>query len=445
MRDGAPVEIETVATHHGPVVIGEPRHGHAIACAYTAIAGANSTFDAFVPMLMARGADELEEAMRPWVEPVNNLVFADVDGHIGYRARGQVPIRSMANAWTPVPGWTGEHEWRGAIPFDEMPALRDPDTGFVATANSRIAGADYPHYIGLDYAPDFRTRRLVDRLDPLREGHRGRHGGHPRRPRFPARARPDRPLARLRSRRGPRRASRRPALARGPGPPPGLGPRSWTGTRWRRRSTPRSASGSTRDLMTPILGPLAPEAFAAVQGGGVAHMVQLKARLADMIRADDRSLLPPGGEWPAVLARALAGRAVRSPRGARRRHGRVAWGRLHVTRPQHPLVAGFPHLAATLNPPRWPSAATARRSMRRATCPAAGYHVALTSVARYVFDLADWDSSGWVVPGGASGHPGSPHWADQLPAWAECRLMPMRYDWARIRAAAESSQTLTPA
>ena len=87
---------------------------------------------------------------RAWVEPVNNLVFADVDGHIGYRARGHVPLRSMANAWVPVPGWTGEHEWRGMIPFEEMPVLRDPDAGFVATANGPIAGASYPHYLGLD-------------------------------------------------------------------------------------------------------------------------------------------------------------------------------------------------------------------------------------------------------------------------------------------------------
>src|SRR5262249_36269267 len=166
VRNGASVEIETVATHHGPVIVGEPRH-HAIACAYTAIAGPNSTFDAFVPMLRAQSADDLERAMRPWVEPVNNLVFADVDGRIGYRARGHMPIRSMDNAWAPVPGWTGEHEWLRMIPFEDMPAIRDPDEGFIATANSRVADADYPHYIALDYVPDFRTRRLVARLESL--------------------------------------------------------------------------------------------------------------------------------------------------------------------------------------------------------------------------------------------------------------------------------------
>src|SRR5262249_53537870 len=137
------------------------------ACAYSAITGVNSTFDAFVPMLRAQSASALDAAMRAWVEPVNNFVSADVDGHIAYRARGHVPRRTMANAWVPVPGWTGEHEWLSMIPFEEMPALRDPDAGFIATANGPIAGASYPHYLGLDYAPSFRTRRVVARVEAL--------------------------------------------------------------------------------------------------------------------------------------------------------------------------------------------------------------------------------------------------------------------------------------
>ena len=106
-----------------------------------------------------------------------------------------------------------------------------------------------------------------------------------------------------------------------------------------------------RDLMTPILGPLAPEAFATVQGGGVAHMVRIKAQLAEMIGQDNRSLLPAGAEWPAVLASALAG-AVSDLRAALGDDMDAwRWERLHTTRPVHPLVAGFPKLAATLNPP----------------------------------------------------------------------------------------------
>jgi penicillin amidase len=443
VRGGAPVEIEIVATHHGPVVIGEPRHGHAIACAWTAIEGPNSTFDAFLPMIEARTAEELEEAMRPWIEPVNNLVFADVDGRICYRARGQVPIRSMANAWVPVPGWTGEHEWRGPIPFEEMPAFRDPETGFIATANSRVAGADYPHYIGLDYVPDFRTRRLVARLGSLEKATPGDMAAiHADRVSLPARE--------LLDAVAPRRLAEIPG-AHQDDP-------AWRAALLRLFAwdhvMDRDAVAPTiyaafrerlaRDLMTPILGPLAAEAFAAVAGGGTAHMVRLKARLAEMIRDDDQSLLPRGTDWPIVLAGALAGAVADLRRTLGDDMDAWRWGRLHVTRPEHPLAAAFPHMAATLDPPSVTVGGDGETVNAASFVPGAGYHVALTSVARYVFDLGNWEASAWVVPHGASGHPGDPHRADQLTAWTECRLLPMRYDWARVRAAAESSLTLTP-
>ena len=444
VRGDSPVEIETVATHHGPVVAGEPRHGHAIACAYSAIAGVNATFDAFVPMLRAQSAHELEAAMRAWVEPVNNLVFADVDGHIGYRARGHVPLRSMANAWVPVPGWTGEHEWRGMIPFEEMPVLRDPDAGFVATANGPIAGASYPHYIGLDYAPSFRTQRVVARIEALEKATADDMAAiHADRVCIPARELVGL-LGRLRvsAAAEPHRDDKhwRAALAR---------LAAWDGVMDKDEVAPAIYAALrerlTRDLMTPILGPLAPEAFATVQGGGVAHMVRIKAQLAEMIGKDNRSLLPAGAEWPAVLASALAG-AVSDLRAALGDDMDAwRWERLHTTRPVHPLVAGFPKLAGTLNPPAVAVGGDGETVNASGFVPGAGYHVALTSVARYVFDLADWESSGWVVPHGASGHPGSPHWADQLPAWADCRLLPMRYDWSRIAKEAESAQRLTPA
>ena len=443
VRGGAAIEFETVSTHHGPVVIGEPRHGHAIACAYTAIAGPNSTFDAFAPMLRAGSADELEEAMRPWVDPVNNLVFADVDGRIGYRTRGQVPMRSMGNAWVPVPGWTGEHEWRGPIAFDEMPAVRDPDTGFIATANSRVAGTDYPHYIGIDYGPDFRTRRLVARLDPLKNATAQDMAAiHADRVCLPARELIGL-LARLH-------------IAEVPGPHRD-DPR-WTAAltcllAWDHVMDVDGAAPAIytafrerlmRDLMTPILGPLAAEAFAAVPGGGVTHMWGLKARLAEMIGADDRSLLPPGADWPSALARALASAVADLGEALGEDMAAWRWGHLHVTRPRHPLAAGFPQVTATLDPPSVAVGGDAETVNASGYVPGAGYHVALTSVARYVFDLGDWESSAWVVPCGASGHAGSPHWTDQLPAWSQCRLLPMRYDWTRILAAAEASQTLAP-
>jgi penicillin G amidase len=94
-------------------------------------------------------------------------VFADVHGNIGYLNRGKVPIRSIANAWLPVPGWTGEYEWQDDIPFEAVARLHNPDTGFIVTANNRIVGHDYPYYLSLDNAPEYHARRILHRLKPL--------------------------------------------------------------------------------------------------------------------------------------------------------------------------------------------------------------------------------------------------------------------------------------
>jgi penicillin amidase len=436
VRGGDPEELEVTTTHHGPIVLGEPPSGYGLAFRYTATAEPNRTFEAIRPMLRATSAADLEAAMRAWVDPVNNLVFADVHGAIGYRTRGQVPIRSMANAWLPVPGWDGAHEWQGAIPFEELPVVRDPATGFVATANSRVAGADYPYYIGLDYAADFRTRRLVERLAGL-QGATVADMAAIHADRVSLAARELVPiLARVPVGEGLVRRALDRLLA-------------WDGV-MDRDSVAATIYAAVRerllrDLMTPWLGPLAEEAFAGAPRGAVAHMVRFRARLTELIRRDDRTLLPAGADWPAALARALAGAvgdlaATLGPDPAA-----WTWGRVHVTRPRHPLSTVFPEAAPALDPPSVAVGGDGDTVQNAGFIAAAGFGVTVTSVARYVFDLADWERSAWVTPLGVSGHPGSPHYADQVTPWSAGHLLPMRYDWGRIRAEAAAHQRLEPA
>ncbi|HBD85497.1 MAG TPA: hypothetical protein DC056_15945, partial [Dehalococcoidia bacterium] len=66
-----------------------------------------------------------------------------------------------------VPGWTGEHEWEGSIPFEDLTRISNPDSGFFVTANNRIASEDYPYFIALDFAPEYRARRIHDRLTDM--------------------------------------------------------------------------------------------------------------------------------------------------------------------------------------------------------------------------------------------------------------------------------------
>ena len=309
--------------------------------------------------------------------------------------------------------------------------LHDPDAGFVATANGPIARASYPHYIGLDYAPNFRTRRVVARIEALEQRHRRRHGGDSRRPRVHPRARE---LVALlggsRRERGGRPADPgERALASGAGPPGRVGTARSTRTRWRRRLRRRCASDSTRDLMTPILGPLAPKAFATVQGGGASRTWCGSRRS----RRDDRQGQPDpvaAGRGVARGARERArGRGVGPPRGARRRHGRLALGALAHDAPRAPPGRGLPEPGATLNPPAVAVGGDGETVNATGFVPVAGYSVALTSVARYVFDLADWESSGWSCPTAPPATPAARPGPGQLPARADAAL-PMRYAWS---------------
>jgi penicillin amidase len=435
VRGGAPAEIEVTVTRHGPIVLGEPESGSAVAFRYTASVEPNRTFESLLPMLRAETADALEEAMRPWVDPVNNFVFADVHGSIGYRTRGQVPIRSMANAWLPVPGWDGAHEWQGMIPFERMPAIRNPGIGFVATANSKVAGPEYPDYIGLDFAPDFRTRRLIERLRSARAATVADMAAiHADRTSIPARE-----FTALLRNVSPPDAAAKEALER---------LLAWDGV------MDRDSVAATiyaafrerllRDLMTPILGRLSAEAFAGAPRGAVAHMTRLRARLTEMIRRDDRTLLR-AGDWPAALARALGGAVAELRETLGRDLSTWRWGRIHVTQPRHTLVETFPELADVLNPPSIPMGGDGDTVQAASFIAGAGFGLTSTSVARYMFDLGDWERSAWIVPLGSSGHPGSPHYADQARTWGEVRLLPMRYDWQRIQREAESHQVLDPA
>ncbi|HEX9247605.1 MAG TPA: penicillin acylase family protein [bacterium] len=434
-RGADPVEIEVTVTHHGPIALGDPKRGPAVAFRYTATAAPNRTFEALGPMLRAASADALEEATRPWVDPVNNFVFADVHGAIGSRTRGQVPRRAEANAWLPVPGWDGAHEWQSVIPFEEMPAQRNPETGWIATANSKIAGPEYPHYLGLDVAADHRTRRIVSHLQDLERATSADMAAiHADRVSLPARE-----LLGLLDRAAPAGALARQALER---------LRRWDGAMDRDGVAPTIYAALRerlmQDLLSPLLGPLASQAFARVPGGPVTHVARLRTLLAGWIRTGDRTILPPGLDWPAALSRALDGAAAGMEAALGPSIDAWRWGQVHAMRPRHPLSSIVPAAAALLDPPPVAAGGDADTVQAGAFIPAAGYGVTLASVARYVFDLGDWDHSGWIVPLGASGHPGSPHYADQAQDWADVRLRPMRYTWSRIHAEAERHQRLEP-
>ena len=98
-------------------------------------------------MHSSKTVDELIEAHRKWTTHTNRII-ADTQGNIAYMLSGQVPIRknNVPNLF-PVPGWTGEHEWIGEIPFEDMPRDVNPKAHYLNTSNNLIVSYDFPYYI----------------------------------------------------------------------------------------------------------------------------------------------------------------------------------------------------------------------------------------------------------------------------------------------------------
>ena len=161
----SPERVVVRETHHGPIVNDALRADDAepLALRFSALDFPGVTGANFAVLDCSSGR-ELVEVLSDHAHPVSNLVWADRHGSIGYKAVGRVPLRRGGCPDLPKPGWSGEHEWDGWIPYDELPELVDPDSGFLVTANNRIASEDYPHHITTDYLDGYRARRIEQLL-----------------------------------------------------------------------------------------------------------------------------------------------------------------------------------------------------------------------------------------------------------------------------------------
>ncbi|HEY4032567.1 MAG TPA: penicillin acylase family protein [Ktedonobacteraceae bacterium] len=108
--------------------------------------------------------DQFRDALRNWDVPPQNFVYADCKGNIGYVMAGAIPIRARGQAILPSPGWTGEYEWTGFIPFDELPQTYNPEQHFIVTANNRVVDDAYPYYITHEWLNGYRAQRIRDLL-----------------------------------------------------------------------------------------------------------------------------------------------------------------------------------------------------------------------------------------------------------------------------------------
>ena len=185
---GDPVTVTVRSTRHGPLLSdqsGELRDvgqeapvesgapsrgdGYGVALKWTALEPGR-TADAIFLINAAEDWDGFREAASLFEVPAQNLVYADVDGNIGYQAPGRIPIRRSGDGRWPVPGWTEAYEWVGDIPFAALPSVIDPDEGLVVTANQPVTSEAYPFLLSHDF--DYgqraqRIRELVEDAGPL--------------------------------------------------------------------------------------------------------------------------------------------------------------------------------------------------------------------------------------------------------------------------------------
>ena len=164
---GAPDEhLKLLVTRHGPVVAHEGDKSYAMR--WTVLEpGALCNFYNWLGA--AQNWSEFREIMKGIWGPGQNVVYADVDGNIGYILGARVPVRKKGHGEAPVPGDTDDYEWTGYIPFDELPQVFNPDSGMIVTANARVVGPKYKPYITDHWEEPYRTARIYDLLHDKRD------------------------------------------------------------------------------------------------------------------------------------------------------------------------------------------------------------------------------------------------------------------------------------
>ncbi|MGC8787257.1 MAG: penicillin acylase family protein [Anaerolineae bacterium] len=156
-----PEKLTVRLTRHGPIMTPViPEAKDVLALRWTALEGGQLLRSVYL-LDRARNWEEFREALRYWQAPSQNFVYADVEGNIGYQMPGDIPIRAKGRGLLPVPGWTGEYEWTGYIPFEELPFVFNPPTHYIVTANHKVVPDDYPYFISDEWAEPFRAQRII--------------------------------------------------------------------------------------------------------------------------------------------------------------------------------------------------------------------------------------------------------------------------------------------
>ncbi len=370
--------------------------------------------------------------------PSQNTVYADVDGNIGYQSPGRVPVRGNGDGRWPVPGWDPSYDWRGFIPFDELPTVLTPAEGWIVTANQAVIGRQYQNLLTRDWSYGYRSERIMDMMRERVAGGKIT-AEHVRQMQFDNRNGFAPTLV--------------PALLAAPA----------TG-----------AAASVRELMKgwdfqqPAYEPAASSAAAAFYNATWRHLLlrtfdelpdDRKASGSDRWWEAVRPLLDqPSSPWwddhstPTVETRndMLAAAMVDAEAELRERLGDTPsdwrWGNLHTLELENATFgkSGIAPVEWLFN--RGPAGTSGGDAIVNATGWSAdeGYEVDAVPSMRMIVDLSNLDESRWIQFTGNSGHAFHRNYDDQFELWRTGQNLPMRWNRPTIEAGATHTLTLTP-
>lgn len=416
------VQIDVTVTRHGPIIF--ENAGKRYALRWTALDPKLNYGEGLGALNRAGNWRQFTSAISRYTGATQNMVYADVDGHIGYYAAGVIPIRKSGDGSLPYDGSTDEGEWTSFIPFKDLPHLYDPPSGMIITANQRIVGTDYPYFLTRSWAQPYRARRILDMLSKKQkltaEDFRAVLGD--------VHAIAGITFARnasniLRPHLTPGDDQLRQALTAFDG---------WDGR--------LNVDSPVAPLVTQMRIAFRTRIIDAAIGKDLARSFgwsNFDTTLDKIISEQPAAWLPKEFKTYAELLRAChadARKVLTDRLGPD--ESKWTWGEMVKARFSHPL-AQAPLIGLQFTIPPFPQNGTA--FMLGATV-----NVGSPVSMRMIADPGNWDKSQQGITLGESGIPGSPHWKDQLEDWKAVTPRVFPFSDAAIAAATKETLTLEP-
>lgn len=398
IRGRQPEEVVTWVTRHGPIF--QQGKDYAIAMRWAA-AEPGAIQDVFLDVDRARNWDEFKRAISRFGGPGQNMVYADADGNIGYHAAGKLPIRRNYSGDVPVDGSTGESEWDGFIPFDELPQAYNPSNELIVTANQNPFPPDYKYRVSGVFASPYRSRQILDllaagkRLKP-EDGLRIQKDVYSGFNKFLA----ERLVAAYEARHAANPVfGSAIAMLRG-----------WDGQMDQDRAEPLITTLAFQYLRKAIAERTSP-------GNSGVYDTQMSTAVVERILREK----PAGwfGDYDDLLLRCLADAMDEGQRMQGADPKRWRWGNYMFLEVDHPVgsqlkwVAGFFNIGPV---PMSGGSTTVKQTTRR-----------LGPSERMDVAVGDWDKSLLNLPIGESGNPASRHYKDEWTAYYNGRSFPMQF------------------